>query len=201
MDKYTIIDAIKYLKENSKKRNFIQSFDLIVTLKNIDTKKPENKFSKDLILPHGRGKDIKICIISENGDIKRSDIEELGTNKKKAKELAKKYDFFVCEAPLMPLVGKILGKYLAPKNKMPKLLPPGKDLKSVIDEIKNTVRIRLRDSPTIQVSVGTEKMEDNQIRDNIEKVLEEIKKSLPQKAQIKNIYIKLTMSKPVRIGV
>ena len=38
-------------------------------------------------------------------------------------------------------------------------------------------------------------------KDNIEKIMEEIRKSLPPKAQIKNIYLKLTMSKPVKLEV
>ena len=44
-------------------------------------------------------------------------------------------------------------------------------------------------------------MQDVQIKENAEKVLEEIKKSLPAKAQIRNVYVKTTMGKPVKIGV
>ncbi|MBI4174363.1 MAG: hypothetical protein HY517_01860, partial [Candidatus Aenigmarchaeota archaeon] len=36
---------------DGEKRKFSQTFDLIVNLRNIDLKKPENKFSKDIILP------------------------------------------------------------------------------------------------------------------------------------------------------
>ena len=44
-------------------------------------------------------------------------------------------------------------------------------------------------------------MSDEQIKENVEKVIEEVRKSLPAKAQLKNAYIKTTMGKPVKIGV
>jgi large subunit ribosomal protein L1 len=197
-----IDDAIKKVKESEKKK-FEQTIDLIINIRNIDLKKPENKFSKDVILPHGRGKDVTVCIISdtlENG-IRKHEIEDFGKNKSAAKQFAKKYDFFVCEAPLMPLVGRILGRYLGPKGKMPRLLPPGKDPKYVIDETKKSIRINVRDAPTIQIGVSSESMSDAQIKENIERVIEEVRKSLPAKAQIKNVYIKTTMGKPVKVGV
>ncbi len=197
-----LIDAIKKMREGEKKK-FKQTVDLIINLRNIDLKKPENKFSKDIILPNGRGKDINVCVISDTieGGIGKIDIEEYGRNKSAAKQFTKKHDFFVCEAPLMPLVGKILGRYLGPKGKMPRLLPPGKDPKFVIEETKRSVRINVRDSPTIQIGVSAEDMSDEQIKENVEKVIEEVRKSLPAKAQLKNAYIKTTMGKPVKIGV
>ncbi len=194
-----IEEAIKQLSE-SKKRKFEQTYDLVINLSNIDLKKPENKFSKEIRLPHGRGKDIDVCVISDNkGDLSRADIE--GLKGKKTKELLNKYDFFLCEAPLMPLVGRVLGKYLGPKGKMPKLLPPGTDPAKLIEETKKSVRINVRDSPVIHVIAGSEKMAPEQVKENAEKIIDEVKKSLPGKVRIKSIYIKLTMSKPCRLDV
>ena len=196
----TIEDALKYLR-TFEKRGFTQTVDLNVTLKNIDLKRPENKFSKEVILPHGRGKDIEVCIISEATGIGKDEINDFEKNKQKMKQFVKKYDFFLCEAPLMPLVGKVLGKYLGPKGKMPKLLPPGRDPAALIDETKNSIRVRVRDSPSIQVMIGTEAMTDAQIKENAGRVLEEIKKSLPGKAQIRSVYVKFTMTKPAKLKV
>lgn len=195
-------DAIKKAREGEK-RKFSQTIDLIVNLRNIDLKKPENKFSKDVILPHGRGRDVSVCVISDNipDAVNKNDIENFSRSKSSAKQFTKKHDFFVCEAPLMPLVGKILGRYLGPKGKMPRLLPPGKDPKFIIDETKKSVRINLRDVPTIQIPIGVEDMQDTQIKENVEKVIEEVRKSLPPKAQIRNAYVKTTMGKPVKLNV
>ncbi|MFH0832128.1 MAG: 50S ribosomal protein L1 [Candidatus Aenigmatarchaeota archaeon] len=198
-----IEEAVNHLKANSRKRNFIQKFDLVVNLKNIDLKKPENKFSKDVVLPHEIRKDISVGIISDNAPnaTNKTDLEEMGRDKKKLKAFVKKNEFFICEAPLMALVGKVLGRYLGPKGKMPKLLLPGKDPKEMIEELKSSVRVIVRDSPVIYLMVGSENFETSQIKDNVEKVVEEIKKSLPVKAKIKDVYLKLTMSKPVKIDV
>lgn len=192
--------ALKALRSGTK-RNFVQAVDLVVNIKGVDFKKPENKFSKRVVLPHGLGKDVSICIISEALGISRGEIEVFERDKKAAKNFVKKYDFFVCEAPLMPLVGKILGKYMGPKGKMPELLLPGRSSDAIVNELKRSVRVKLRDSPSIQVVVGSEGMTDDQLKENTIKVVDEIKKALPPKAQIKNAFLKTTMGRPVRIGV
>lgn len=191
-------EAIEQLKL-SEKRKFTQSFDLIVNLANIDLKKPENKFSKEVVLPHGRGKDVKVAIISDTikDGITKNDIESM--DKKTMKLMTRQYEFFLCEAPLMPLVGKVMGRYLGPKGKMPKLLPPGRNLDSAVNDAKSSVRVKVRDSPVVHVYIGNENMDAKQIEENAMQVINEVKKSLPAKSRIRNVYIKLTMSKPVKI--
>jgi large subunit ribosomal protein L1 len=193
-----LTEAIEQLR-SSEKRKFTQSFDLMINLANIDLKKPENKFSKDVALPHGRGKDVKVAVMSDSvsGAITKSDIE--GMDKKTMKQLAREYEFFLAEAPLMPVVGKIMGRYLGPKGKMPKLLLPGRSPDSAINEAKKSVRVKIRDLPVVHVYVGSENMENKQIEENAMHIINEVKKSLPAKARIRNVYIKLTMSKPVKI--
>jgi len=200
-----IKDAIKELR-NSKKRNFKQSIDLIITLKNIDLKKPENKILKQIALPHKRGKDIKIGIFSDNltGDnvINSDTLNKIAKNKKEAKKLVRKYEFFIAEAQLMLTVGKTLGRYLGPLGKMPKPYPPKANVDKIIEDLKKSILIKLRDNPTIQCPVGSEDMKDEDVEDNIKFVFNQILSMLPKKrAQIKNVYIKLTMSKPIKIDI
>jgi len=94
-----------------------------------------------------------------------------------------------------------LGRYLGPTGKMPKPLPPGADPKIVAEGLSKSVRIRIKDSPNIQCAVGTESMSNEQILDNSKRVIEEIKKALPAKAQVRNAYFKLTMGKPAKFNV
>lgn len=195
-------EAIKQIREKTVQRKFSESVDIIINLKNIDLKKPENKFSKEVLLPHGRGKDVSVGVISNSleGAVTKQDIEEFETDKKKLRAFMNRYDFLVAEAPLMPLVGKVLGKYLAPKGKMPKLLPPGKSHESLENDLKRSVRIRVRDSPVIHALAGTEAMTDQQLRENVEKIVDDVKKALPKgENQIKDIFIKTTMGRPVRV--
>ena len=197
-------DAIQTLKKERTERKFTQTVDVIVNLKNIDMKKPENKFALDVALPHGSGKNIKVCFISDTfkDALSKTDMEDIAKNKKKAKTLSKDYDFFVCEAPLMPVVGKLLGKYLAPKGKMPQVLAPNADSTALVERLSHSVRLRLRDAPSISTRIAKENDDESHIEENVLAVIEALKKRLPKgENQIKNIMLKLTMSKPVKVDV
>ena len=194
------LDAIKLLKAGSK-RKFSQTFDLIINISNINLKKPENKFSKDVSLPHGKGKENKICIISDSSEYNKIFLANIEKDKKAAKAFCKSYDYFLCEPQLMVLVGKILGRYLGPSGKMPRLLPSNADPKNFSMVFEKSVRVRIKDSPVVQCVVGNDKMDDSQLKENIDKVFEEVKISIPPKSAIKNVYLKLTMSKPVLLNI
>jgi large subunit ribosomal protein L1 len=199
-------EAIKWARANSEKKKFVQTFDLSINLKNIDMKKPESKLSKDVALPHGTGFDARICVISDNVKnfepvVGKNDIAAMEADKKGAKLFCRSYEFYLAEAALMPLVGKILGKYLAPKGRMPKLLPPNVDPNKMAAELKQSVRLKMKDSPVIHAPIGREDMSDEQVRDNAMRVIEEVRKSLPGKAQIRNGYIKLTMGKAAKVEI
>ncbi len=207
-----VLEKIKEARENSKPRRFVQTWDLIINLKGIDLKKPENRFNFDVVLPSGRGKTTKVVIIADSmiseakklADlvITKEELEELGKDKKKAKKLAKEYDYFFGEAPLMPLIGRFLGPVLGPRGKMPKPFPPKADLKSIVDNARKSVRAVLKETPVISVPVGIETMKDEDIATNIEAVFNAIKERLPKgQNNIKSVMLKLTMGRPVKIKV
>jgi large subunit ribosomal protein L1 len=87
----------------------------------IDMKAPEGKIQEIVELPHSTGKPNKVCVIA-SGEfafkarnaqadyvIERGDLDSLNGKKKELRKLASEYDVFISEAPLMPLVGRILG--------------------------------------------------------------------------------------------
>lgn len=194
-------DAIQEIRKQEK-RKFVQTIDLNITLKNIDLKKPENRFSKDIQLPHGRGKDVEIGIISDSlpNGITKAELESLPQDKKRMREIINKYDYFLCEPQLMAVVGKVLGKFLGPRGKMPKPLMPNVSLDKFSATLKNSVPVRAADSTSICVPVGIESMTDGQINDNAAALIREVKALLPNGAdQIKAIIIKTTMGKPVKV--
>ena len=197
--------ALNELKAGEK-RNFVQTVDLIVSLKGIDLKKAESKFSEDLVLPHGRGKDAKVVIFSDNlsnldCDILTSaDIQRIATNKREAKKMGRNIDFFLSEAPLMPLIGKLLGQILAPRGKMPKIITG--DVKNLVENYKRSVRVAVKNAPVIQCFVGREDMDNRKIAENVEAVLKLLETKLQQGRQnIGKVLLKLTMTKPVKVEV
>jgi large subunit ribosomal protein L1 len=204
-----VIEAIKKAR-GDKKRNFKQSFDLAINLKNIDLKKPDNKIKTEVKLPHGIGKETNIGVIvdslfAQTKDlpnvivIRKENLENFGKNKKEAKKLARQCKYFLAEAPLMPSIGRFLGPVLAPRNLMPLPIPVNANLKAMIEEKRNVLKIQLKDSPTIHIAVGVEDMEDQKIAENADAVIKNVMSKLPKgKEQVKNYVIKLTMGKPVK---
>jgi large subunit ribosomal protein L1 len=201
-----ILNAIKGLRDKSGKRNFSQSFDLIISLKEYDMKKPESKFTEDVVLPHGKGRESSVIVFADNikdpgVDVFTTEqVNELTKNKRKAKKLVSTTDFFLAEAKLMPIVGKVLGQYVGPRGKLPKIITG--DAKALVKNYKKSVRVRVKDAPVIQTIIGKEDMKDQEIAENIEAVLNYLKTRLPKgKNNIGKIMMKLTMGKPIKIEV
>lgn len=204
--KESILEAIKEVRKNAKKRNFVQTFDLIVNLRGIDVKKPENRFVECLELPHGKGKESNIVIFADALKeldvkiIKGKEIEKIAEKKREIKKLAKNTDFFLAEPQLMPIIGRYLGRFLGPREKMPIVIRG--DVKTMIETLKKSIRIKLKESPVIQCPVGKENMEDEKVAENIESVINFLKEKLPKgEGNIKKILLKLTMSKPVEVKI
>ncbi len=206
-----IIAAVKEAIEKSKERRFLESVDLAINLKDVDLSIPKNRINEEVILPHGRGKEIKIGVFAsgetalkakECADlvIPPEEIDKLAEDKRKARKIANEYDFFLAEAPLMAKIGKSLGVILGPRGKMPKPIPPGGDPCPLVNNLKKTVRMRSRDKRTFHVPVGTKNMDVEKIADNIEEVLKRLEHKLERGYQnIESVYVKTTMGPAVRI--
>lgn len=204
MIKENVLKAIKELRESSKKRKFPQSIDLIVNLKEYDLKKHENKFIDDVILPNGRGKDIRVVVFSDTIKTDKADIiggdELMKMSKREARNLVKKTEFFLAEPKLMPVVGKILGQFIGPRGKLPKIVSGDVDL--MIKNYEKSVRIRVKDAPVIQCLIGKESMSDGQLTENIEAIMQFLEKRLPKgKNNIGKVLLKFTMSKLVKVEI
>ncbi len=197
-------EAVKFLRENSEKRNFNQTFDLIINLKNMDAKKQMIK--TEVILPHDKGKEIKVGIISDDAEgdnvITSKEMEAIAKKPSEAKKLVKEFNYFIASAPLMVNVGKSLGRYLAPAGKMPKPIPPKADPAPFIAAVSKSIILKNNKQLKLQCSVGTQKSEDTQVIENVRAVVNTVEKTLPKGVQnIKNILLKLTMSRPVNISM
>ncbi len=212
LDQKTILAAVKETKEKSEKRKFTQSIELVLNLKEIDMKSSEGKIHEVIELPYSLEKPNKICVIASgelalkarkaNADhvLERAELEGLAGKKRDLRKIANEYDFFIAEAPLMPLVGKILGPVLGPRGKMPMPVPPAADIAGLIEKHRKTIVLRMRNQPILQCRVGMENMNDEEIAENVQAVLRVIEGKL--KKGMKNIkfaYLKTSMGKPVKI--
>lgn len=128
-------------------------------------------------------------------------MEELAKSPRQARKIAKKYDFFIAAAPLMPKIGRYLGRYLGPRNKMPQVVPPTMtNLEPIVEKLKRTVRVQLKNNPVVHAPIGTEDMEDEKLAENAEAVLNAIINKLERgENQVKSVYIKTTMGPAVKV--
>ena len=216
MDKEQIQAAIVKAKDISGKRNFRQSFDLIINLKGLDIKKQEHQIDTFITLPHARGKKAKVCALVgaelESQAKNICDFTIMSDNfdgykdKKEVKKLANSFEFFIAQVNIMPKVATAFGRVFGPRGKMPNpksgaVVAPNANLKPLYEKLQRTVRATTKTAPLIQCAVGTEDMNVNDIAENALTVYSSLLQVLPnEKHNIRDIYIKLTMGKPVKVG-
>lgn len=216
MEKKELINAINKAKEVSSKRNFKQSFDLIINLKGIDLKKTEQQVNIFVQLHYPRGREAKICALVGPellGQAKRDchgfiSIDDFGkySDKRAIKKLADSYDYFIAQATIMPKIATAFGRVFGPRGKMPNpkagcVVPPNANLKQVVERLQKTVTLRTKNDPIIMTSIGKENAKEEELADNAMTIYNAVIHSLPnEKYNVKSVYIKLTMSKPVMVG-
>lgn len=214
MDKDQILKALTQLREANKKRNFSQSVDLIINLKNINTKStPVNFFA---LLPKPKGKKMKIAAflgpeLADQGKeacdlvITETDYAEYKADPKKIKKLAESFDIFIAQATMMGKMAGTFGKILGMKGKMPNpkagaVVPPNANLTAVREKLEKTVKLSAKKATNLQTVVGREDMSDDDIIENIMAVYKVALHDLPNHEQnIKKVQLKFTMSKPVTV--
>jgi large subunit ribosomal protein L1 len=213
MDTNKFVVALKKAKEVAQKRNFTQSIDLIINLRDIDLKKPEHQVDFYAQLHNNVGKKVKVAgfIGPEGKDDARKVIDFVLTpddfskykDKKNAKKLANEYTYFISQANIMPQVAGTFGKILGTRGKMPNpkagcVVPPKANLRPLYEKLQKTVRVKAKVLPVVQCAVGTEDMKDEAVLDNIVTIYNQLVQNLPNhENNIDKILIKLSMGKVV----
>ena len=203
--------AVQKALESAKKRNFTETVELAINLKDVDLSLPKNRIADDIVLPNGRGRKVRVCVIGGGELVQKAkdvadvtvtadELQTIADDKKQAKKLANSIDYFIAEAPMMALVGKRLGIVLGPRGKMPKPIAPGLDPTAMINGLRNSVSVRTKDRMTFHAPVGTVDMTPEQIADNIEAILKRVEMKLEKgRMNIASSYIKTTMGPSERL--
>ena len=210
MDKNKLSAAIKKALEDKGTKKFKQSVELIINMRGIDFAKSENRLNLDISLPNGKGgKELKSAVFAEGNmadDARRAGADLIITPDAiaswaapaKVKDLANHY-FLLSQPSLMGAVAKSLGQTLGKRGKLPK--PITGNIGELITRSKNSVRVITKGKylPTVQALVGTEIMEADGLVENAEAVYDAVKNKVNE-GNIKSVYVKLTMGKPVRVA-
>jgi len=210
----SLIEAIEKAKNSGKQRRFRQSVELIINIKDIDLKKPENRIFEVIELPHGRGgKPSKICVIAGpalatearkipeiDRVIEGEELEALVGNRRLARKIASRYDFFLVDPTLMSLAARALGAALGGRGKRPQPIPQGADLAELAKSLKRSIVINVRKNPQAMCLIGTEDMDSRMLAENAAAVLSKIADKLERRFKnIKSVYVKRTMGEPVKV--
>lgn len=212
METQEAITKVQAAKEQAKKRNFAQSVDFVINLKNLDFKKPEEQVDFYVQVPHSLGKDIKICalvgpeLIDEakkvcERAIHQKDFSEL--KKEEVKTLASEYDYFIAQGNIMADVAKNFGRVLGPRGKMPDpkagcIVAPKTNLQPIHNRLQRLVRVQAKKDPVIHLLIGSEEQEDKEVAENLATIYNQLRLQLPlEENNIKDALVKLTMGKPV----
>jgi len=209
----TIEDAVSRALAEAPERNFTESVDLAVNLRDIDLNDPSNRIDEGIVLPAGTGQETSIVVFAEGETALRAedvadqvldgdDLEDLGDDDDDAKDLAGETDFFVAEASMMQDIGRYLGTVLGPRGKMPTPLQPDDDVVAVVNRMKNTVQVRSGDRRTFHALVGSADMDPDDLASNVDVVVRRIVTDLEKGPQnIDAIYVKTTMGPAVEVPV
>jgi len=199
--------AIEELRKD-KTRKFDETLDLIVNLRKFDIKR--NNINAFITIPH-KIKDKKICGFIESKSQLIDTIPKAAfikyKDKKPIKNLVKQYDFFISSTLNMPSVATTFGRILGPAGKMPSpklgiiMNESESEIKKLVDKINLVIRIQTKE-PSIKIPIAKSSMKDPDIIENIHSAFNSISNELPNKKEnVKSVFIKFTMSKPIKVEI
>ncbi|MFB6135922.1 MAG: 50S ribosomal protein L1 [Halobacteriaceae archaeon] len=204
-------DAVSRALSEAPERNFRETVDLAINLRDLDLNDPSNRVDEGIVLPEGTGQETAIVVFATGETAVRAeevadrvlgpdDLEDLGDDQDEAKDLADATDFFVAEASMMQDIGRYLGTVLGPRGKMPTPLQPDDDVVETVERMKNTVQLRSRERRTFHTRVGSEDMPPEAIASNVDVIVRRLEATLEKgPLNIDSIYVKTTMGPSVEV--
>lgn len=204
--------AVSRALEEAPPRNFTETVDLAINLRDLDLNDPANRVDQSIVLPGGTGHETRIVVIADGETAVRaeevaddvidpSELGDLGDDTDAAKDLAEETDFFLAEAAVMPDIGRHLGTVLGPRGKMPDPIQPDDDVVEMVNRMKNTVQLRSGDRRTFHTRVGAVNMSADDIATNIDTILRRLYADLEKGPQnVDTVYVKTTMGPAVEVA-
>ena len=206
-----ILSLIQESRKSEKSRKFKQALELYIVFKDIDVKKGF-ALNEVIQLPKQMTKPAAVCVMA-TGDlglkakdakadqvIDNTELDNLAQNKRESRKLINKYDFFLADTKLMPIVGKSLGQLLGPRGKMPTPVPFNASIESFLERFRHSIRVRVKNSLSLSCKIGDETMNDSDLASNAMTVINAIEKKLPNgDKNFKKFMIKTTMGKAIKL--
>ena len=202
--KYLIEAALGELNSNASKK-FTESLDVSINL-GIDASKSDQNVRGASNLPHGNGKSFKVAVFADGDEATQA--KEAGADKVGMEDLAEEikagnmdFDVVIATPETMRVVSP-LGQILGPKGLMPnpKSETVTKDIPNTVKNAKSgQIRYKSDKQGIIHARIGQIGYTEEQLKDNLEAFLTDVKKAKPPSA--KGVYIsKVTLSSTMGKG-
>ena len=202
--KYLIEEALGELNSKASKK-FTESLDISINL-GIDASKSDQNVRGASNLPHGNGKSFKVAVFADGDEATQA--KEAGADKVGMEDLAEEikagnmdFDVVIATPDTMRVVSP-LGQILGPKGLMPnpKSETVTKDIPNTVKNAKSgQIRYKSDKQGIIHARIGQIGYTEEQLKDNLEAFLTDVKKAKPPSA--KGIYIsKVTLSSTMGKG-
>ena len=202
--KYLIEEALGELNSNASKK-FTESLDVSINL-GIDASKSDQNVRGASNLPHGNGKSFKVAVFADGDEATQA--KEAGADKVGMEDLAEEikagnmdFDVVIATPETMRVVSP-LGQILGPKGLMPnpKSETVTKDITKTVKNAKSgQIRYKSDKQGIIHARIGQIGYTEEQLKDNLEAFLTDVKKAKPPSA--KGVYIsKVTLSSTMGKG-
>ena len=204
---YSIIDAVKTLKEQSKVK-FTETLDCAIKL-GVDPRHADQMIRGTVSLPNGTGKQVKVLVITKS---KAQEAQDAGADYAGFEEYIEKIkggwtdvDVVIATPDSMSELGK-LGRILGPKGLMPnpKSGTVTQDVSQAVKEIKaGKIEFRVDKTGIVHSSVGKLNFDTDKLVDNARAFINTIIKMKPASAKgqyVKSLFLSSTMGPGVKIS-
>ena len=202
---YSIDEALALIKDLSTVK-FNESVDVAINL-GIDPRKSDQVVRGSTTLPQGSGKTVRVAVFTQGEAAEAATaagadvvgMDELAATMK-AGDL--NYDVVIASPDAMRVVGQ-LGQILGPRGLMPNP-KVGTVTPDVAGAVKNAkagqIRFRADKAGIVHGSVGTAKFEVSALKENIDALIESLKKAKPTSAK-GQYFMKMTLSSTIGPGL
>jgi large subunit ribosomal protein L1 len=205
---YSLIDAIKSLKDNSNLK-FVESLDCAIRL-GVDPRHADQMVRGTVSLPNGTGKEVKVLVISK--DPKAKEALDAGADYAGFEEYLEKIksgwadiDVVIATPDSMSELGK-LGRILGPKGLMPnpKSGTVTNDVANAVKEVKaGKIEFRVDKTGIVHTSIGKLDFETDKLVENAQAFINTIIKLKPASAKgqyVKSLFLSSSMGPGLKIN-
>ena len=204
---YPIDEAVGILAEVSKTK-FGEAVDVAVNL-GVDPRKSDQSVRGATTLPHGSGKETRVAVFTQGDNAEKAagagaDVVGLEDLAERVKAGELDFDVVIATPDAMRVVGP-LGRILGPRGLMPnpKTGTVTPDVEAAVRNAKaGQVQFRTDRSGIVHGRVGKVGFQPEQIKENVEALINDLKKAKPASAKghyLKKVTLSTTMGPGVSI--